>query len=278
MFVKLLIIVVPVILGLLWVDYSESTAEAGLLKNGVRPGDRSRMHIIRRPKSGQRKRIFAPGERKSITKPKSKSKGGGKKRRGQQYAWFWKTYNPGLTAARAGRWTEALSTMSERRNTGRGIVGSATVREIGSTYGRQITQAAARHGVSEALLIAVITVESRGKLQARSPKGAQGLMQLMPATAKRFGVGNAYEPSQNIGGGAAYLSWLLKEFRGDVLLALAGYNAGEGAVRKHRGVPPYTETRDYVVKVMDALVVAKGLCSGPLGGPRVRCDLKVASN
>ena len=86
-------------------------------------------------------------------------------------------------------------------------------------------------------------------------------MQLIPATARRFNVKDAYDPSQNIAGGAAYLNWLLKEFNGDVLLALAGYNAGEGAVRKHKGVPPYKETRDYVVKVLDAIVAGVGrLC------------------
>ena len=71
----------------------------------------------------------------------------------------------------------------------------------------------------------------------------------MPATAKRFGVGNAFEPSQNIRGGVRYLAWLLKRFKGDLTLAAAGYNAGEGAVDKYRGVPPYSETQRYVVRV-----------------------------
>ena len=73
-------------------------------------------------------------------------------------------------------------------------------------------------------------------------------MQLIPATARRFGVADAFEPAANIAGGAAYLDWLLHEFGGDVLLALAGYNAGENAVHEHNGVPPYPETRDYVVR------------------------------
>lgn len=79
--------------------------------------------------------------------------------------------------------------------------------------------------------------------------GAQGLMQLMPATAARFGVSNAYDASQNIRGGVKYLAWLLKRFDGDLTLAAAGYNAGEGAVDKYDGVPPYKETQRYVQRV-----------------------------
>jgi len=141
-----------------------------------------------------------------------------------------------------------------------------------TTYGTEIRNAARKHNVSEALLAAVITVESLGKSKAVSHKGAQGLMQLIPATAKRFGVTNAFDPAQNIAGGATYLSWLLNEFRGDALLALAGYNAGEGAVRKNKGVPPYAETRDYVVKVMDAMAALQGICPDSAKSPRTRCS------
>jgi len=98
-------------------------------------------------------------------------------------------------------------------------------------------------------------------------------MQLIPATARRFGVRDAYDPEQNIHGGAAYLAWLLEHFQEDIVLALAGYNAGEGAVRKHGGVPPYAETRNYVVRVLDALVAAEALCQRPPDTPRTACAL-----
>jgi len=100
------------------------------------------------------------------------------------------------------------------------------------------------------LVLSVIEVESRFDTVALSPKNAKGLMQLIPETAARFGVSRPYDPAQNIRGGTAYLQWLLAYFQGDVLLAAAAYNAGEGAVNKYRGVPPYAETRAYVAKVM----------------------------
>lgn len=106
------------------------------------------------------------------------------------------------------------------------------------------------HQVDPKLVLSIITAESNFKISAKSSKEAQGLMQLIPATAERFNVKNAYNASQNIKGGVKYLRWLLSYFRGDVALTVAAYNAGEGAVDKYRGVPPYRETKAYVKKVL----------------------------
>lgn len=114
-----------------------------------------------------------------------------------------------------------------------------------------IRQVGRESGVNPALLHAVVRAESCYDPKAVSKAGAAGLMQLMPATSARFGVTDRFDPLQNLRGGAAYLSWLLEHFDGDVRLVLAAYNAGEGAVRKHRGgIPPYRETQTYVAKVM----------------------------
>jgi len=120
-----------------------------------------------------------------------------------------------------------------------------------SPFANEIVAAANTFGLEPALLNAVITVESNHNPAALSPKGAMGLMQLMPGTSQRFGVANPWHPEQNIRGGARYLSELLTMFDQDLVLALAAYNAGEQAVIRHgRRVPPFPETRSYVTKVI----------------------------
>jgi len=111
---------------------------------------------------------------------------------------------------------------------------------------RIIYEVGEKQGVDPRFIHAVIWQESKYDIHARSHAGAQGLMQLIPATAKRFGCDNPEDPEKNVTAGTKYLGWLLKRFSGNVELALAGYNAGEGAVDKYDGVPPYNETQNYV--------------------------------
>lgn len=115
-----------------------------------------------------------------------------------------------------------------------------------------IAAASQRYGVSRDLIEAVAWQESRYRQSAVSPKGATGVMQLMPGTARELGV-DRFDLAQNVHGGTAYLSKMLNRFGGDVRLALAAYNAGPGAVEKHRGVPPYAETQAYVSAILGGL-------------------------
>ena len=137
------------------------------------------------------------------------------------------------------------------------------LQDIARSNGVDILRATVGTNVSPALVLAVISVESAGRTDAVSRAGAAGLMQLMPDTAARFGVGDSMVAAENISGGVKYLNWLMGEFDRDPILVLAGYNAGEGSVRKHAGVPPFAETRDYVPKVLAAFQVAQGLCLTP---------------
>lgn len=128
-------------------------------------------------------------------------------------------------------------------------VNFGAVRLNTTAYQSEIAAAAREYGVDEAVVRAIIHAESAYNPMALSRAGAQGLMQLMPPTARRFGVSDSFDASQNIRGGVQYLAWLLKRFNGNLTLAAAGYNAGEGAVDKHGGVPPYSETQRYVQRV-----------------------------
>jgi len=130
--------------------------------------------------------------------------------------------------------------------------GSSTASSSGSrnSYDSYIRASAERHGVDPALMKAMMHTESAFNPNARSPVGAQGLMQLMPATARRFKVSNPWNPADNIEGSAKYIAWLMRRFNNNVEFAVAGYNAGEGNVDKYNGIPPFKETRNYVKSVM----------------------------
>lgn len=244
---------------------TDDSQASTFLKNGVKAGDRTGLRLVRPPAAGQKRfvRLPAPGGPAAADRPAAKA----------SQAWFWALTETGAEHASPERWQVALGRLRESRATRGPIYGARMLSRIAEAWREPVREAARRHGISEAVLLAVIAVESAGQLNARSPKGAMGLMQLIPATAARFGVGDAYDAGQNVLGGAAYLDFLLRRFDGDIILALAGYNAGEGAVDKHRGVPPYAETRDYVVRVLDAIVAAGELCGGAPADPRRACEL-----
>ncbi|MGI9395392.1 MAG: lytic transglycosylase domain-containing protein [Boseongicola sp.] len=178
------------------------------------------------------------------------------------YAWYWEAVSPAIDVNAAERFQAALTAV-QRGATKVGTPRLQSLKAIAESHGVDILTSTIGTEVSPALVLAVISVESAGKTEAISHAGASGLMQLMPATAARFGVDDTKDARQNIRGGVAYLDWLLKEFGRDPILALAGYNAGEGAVAKHSGVPPFAETRAYVPKVLAAWNVARGLCMTP---------------
>jgi Transglycosylase SLT domain len=179
------------------------------------------------------------------------------------YAWYWDAVPTGIDAP-GERFDLALATLSMGPD---GSVVRAPrlqhLQDVADEYGKDILKATLDTNVSPALVLAVIGIESAGKSDAVSSAGAVGLMQLIPATAERFGVTDSTDPVQNIKGGVAYLDWLLNEFDNDPVMVLAAYNSGEGAVRANQGVPPYAETRDYVPKVLAAWQVAQGLCVSP---------------
>ncbi len=195
----------------------------------------------------------APGLRPGPVKPAAPG----------SYDWFWNAVSPNL-AERDGRFDLALATLNQGPN---GTMVAAPrlqhMQQMALAHGSEILQATIGTEVSPALVLAVMGIESGGRVDAVSGAGAVGLMQLIPATADRFGVSDSKDPKQNIKGGVAYLNWLMKEFDRDPLMVLAAYNAGENAVKSNGGVPPYTETRDYVPKVLAAWSVARGLCRTP---------------
>jgi soluble lytic murein transglycosylase-like protein len=182
---------------------------------------------------------------------------------GAHYDWFWNAVPVALDAA-DGRYPLAMATLTQGPN-GASVTAPRlqTMQGLAQNYGTDILKATVGTNVSPALVLAVMGIESGGKADAVSSAGALGLMQLIPDTAKRFGVTDATDPLQNIKGGVAYLNFLMNTFNRDPVMVLAAYNAGEGAVKANGGVPPYAETRDYVPKVLAAWQVAQGLCLSP---------------
>lgn len=222
------------------------------------------------PKAGSRKRITVQitpqGARAGavVGGQASGGDGGATRAASNSYAWFWDDVSPLIAQSGPGRLQMALTRIANPpAGQGVGAPRLQTLSGIAQSHGREILKSTVGKKVSPALVLAVIAVESAGRSDAVSHAGAQGLMQLMPATAARFGVSDSMVAAQNIAGGVAYLDWLMGEFNGDPVLVLAAYNAGEGAVRKNAGVPPYAETRGYVPKVLAAFQVAKGLCMTP---------------
>lgn len=178
--------------------------------------------------------------------------------------WFWTSVPTDIAAQGAVRFQKAIAQLNNPP-AGQGVPSPRlqSLQNIASAHGRSILTETVGTSVLPALVLAVISVESAGRTDAVSSAGATGLMQLMPDTATRFGVDDSTDAAQNIKGGVAYLEWLLDHFENDALLALSGYNAGEGNVRRYDGVPPFSETRAYVPKVLAAWQVAKGLCQTP---------------
>lgn len=220
---------------------------------------------VKPPSAGAKKRIniqvektwpFRPPKKKSVVedvavKPDAVVTDG----------WFWEAISPDLKAADPIRLDRALNTLNSNPGQKSAITPTAALMEkIMREHGQAILIASAGKRVSPAFALAVIAVESAGRVNAKSEKGAQGLMQLIPATAERFGVKDANDPQDNITGGIAYLDWLFSQFGGDPILSLAGYNAGENAVRQNNGVPPYKETRAYIPKVVAAWDRARMYC------------------
>lgn len=173
--------------------------------------------------------------------------------------WFWKEVPAQI---KDGSRSHALATVQAR--VPKGLPLPVSRKRAGAVLRRwygEISVASRRANVPPALMTAIVVVESAGRPDAVSQAGAQGLAQLMPGTAERFGVRNAFDPAQNLRGASSYLSFVLRRFRNDWVLALAAYNAGEGAVDKHGGVPPFRETRAYIPKVLSAYALLTTMIS-----------------
>ncbi|PCH97284.1 MAG: lytic murein transglycosylase [Rhodobacteraceae bacterium] len=227
-----------------------------------------RVKVNKRP-LGQRINIqIAPGESyydQAPSSPAAVSKTKAVKNAPQPAdEWFWDGFDHQIANASMVRWIDAEAQLRKSPKHSQQLTPSlSSMKKLAERYGTDILLATLGKDVSPAFVLAVIGVESAGRVDAVSSAGAVGVMQLIPATAKRFNVTDSTDPKQNIKGGVAYLDWLFREFKNDPVLALAGYNAGENAVKKHQGVPPFPETRHYIPKVVAAWQVAKALCKTP---------------
>lgn len=219
---------------------------------------------VKPPKAGSRNRIDIQIEPAAAPAPKPKAPPVADEVAVApgRYDWFWDKVSPDVAQAGPGRLEVAMSTLAGSTDKV-AAPRLQQLQDIARLHGVDILKYTIGTKVSPALALAVISVESSGNSVAVSGAGAQGLMQLMPDTASRFGVTDSLVADQNIAGGIKYLNWLMNEFGQDPILVLAGYNSGEGSVRKYAGVPPFPETRDYVPKVLAAFEVAKGLCQTP---------------
>ena len=237
------------------------------------------------PKAGAKRRItvqIAPAPMKpkplpapeaAVAAPSGRASGSG------SYGWFWDAVSPALADSGPGRLEPTLVKLSTPPQ-GYGVAAPRLqdLQSMASSWGVELLKATVGTRVSPALALAVMAVESSGRADAVSGAGAQGLMQLMPATAARFGVADSLNPAQNIQGGVAFLDFLMETFDGDPIMVLAGYNAGENSIPRHEGVPPYAETRDYVPKVLAAFSVARGLCLTPPELLSDGCVFRVSAN
>ncbi len=216
------------------------------------------------PKAGAGRRITVQIKPEDQPKVAAAPASTGTKPKSSDLDWFWDEISPDLGTPVRGRFTDAVEHVAKAPS-GKGVPEPRldTLQKIASAHGTDILIQTLDKKISPALVLALIAVESGGRVSVESSAGAQGLMQLIPDTATRFGVTDSTDPVQNIKGGVAYLDWLMTEFKGDPILALAGYNAGEGAVRTHNGVPPFAETRLYVPKVLAAWRVARSICLTP---------------
>ncbi|MEM1078782.1 MAG: lytic transglycosylase domain-containing protein [Pseudomonadota bacterium] len=176
---------------------------------------------------------------------------------------FWEATGTDLAGAGPARFLDAAEFVARPDTDGPAAPSLSALQALASKHGRTILAETIGTKVSPALVLSVMVTESSGRSTVVSSAGAQGLMQLIPATAARFDVDDPFDPAQNIAGGVRYLDWLIDTFNGDAILALAGYNAGENAVKGAGGVPAYPETRAYVPKVLAAWQVARSLCATP---------------